>query len=311
MVFMGTPAFAVPALREVARACDVTLVVTQPDRPSGRGRAPAASAVAGVAGELGIPALKPERVRDPAVRERLAAERADAFAVVAFGAILPRELLALPRAGSLNLHGSLLPDYRGAAPVQRALWDGRTETGVTTLFMDEGIDTGDVVLRQREPIRDEDDAGTLAARLAGLGAPLLARSCTLAHEGRAPREPQDPAAGSYARKLGKADGAIDWTLPARAVWCHARAVTPWPGAAATFAGTRLIVLASRPLEAHGEPGAVLAVDGAGLVVACGEGALRLERVKPEGRTAMSAADWARGARVAPGARLGSGEELRA
>jgi methionyl-tRNA formyltransferase len=300
----------VPSLHAVAERCEVTLVVTQPDRPSGRGRHLHESAVATAARERGLPVLKPADMKAPEVREALAAERADVFAVVAFGAILTPALLALPRAGCLNLHGSVLPDYRGASPVQRALWDGRASSGVCTLFMDEGIDTGDVVLVREEPIRDDDDAGTLAARLAALGAPLLAESCVLAHEGRAPRAPQDRAAGSYAKKLKKSDGAVDWSLPARTVWNRARAVTPWPGATAGFGGRRVIVLVSRPeTGAGGAPGDVIAVDREGVVVACAEGALRLTKVKPEGRGEQPAAEWARGARLESGMSLQPGKEF--
>lgn len=307
---MGTPEFSVPSLHAVADRCEVTLVVTQPDRPSGRGRAVHESAVSEAARGRGLPVVKPADMKAPEVRERLAAERADVFAVTAFGAILTPAVLALPRAGCVNLHGSVLPDYRGAAPVQRALWDGRASTGVCTLFMDEGIDTGDVVLVREETIRDDDDAGTLAARLAALGAPLLAETCVLAHEGRAPRAPQDRAAGSYARKLKKSDGAVDWTLPARVAWNHARAVTPWPGATAGFGGRRVIVTASRAeAGAGGAPGEVRTVDREGVVVSCAEGALRLVKVKPEGRGEQPAAEWARGARLEPGMRMQSGKEF--
>ena len=297
-----------PSLHAVADRCEVTLVVTQPDRPAGRGRHVQESAVAAAAAARGLPVLKPADMKAPEVRERLAAERADVFAVTAFGAILTPEVLALPRAGCLNLHGSLLPDYRGASPVQRALWDGRAVTGVCTIFMDEGIDTGDVVLAREDAIRDDDDAASLAARLAELGAPLLAESCVLAHEGRAPRAPQDRAAGSYAKKLKKSDGAVDWALPARTVWHHARAVTPWPGATAGYGGRRLLLLASRPESGRGEAGTVLKSDADGVVVACGEDALRLVKVKPEGRGAQPAAEWARGARLEAGMRMQSGKE---
>ena len=258
---------------------------------------------------LDLPVSKPGDMKAAAVRELLAAERADVFAVVAFGAILTPAVLALPRAGCINLHGSLLPDYRGASPIQRALWDGSDASGVCTIFMDDGIDTGDVVLSAREPIRDDDDAATLGARLAELGALLLAESCVLAHEGRAPRAPQDRAAGSYARKLKKRDGAVEWTLPAREVWNHARAVTPWPGATAGRAGRRLLLLASRPVEGRGTPGEVLNVDAHGVTVACGDGALCVTKVKPEGRGELAAAEWARGARLAVGDRLDGGKEF--
>jgi methionyl-tRNA formyltransferase len=297
---MGTPDFSVPALRAVAERCDVTLVVTQPDRPRGRGRQMAESEVAAAARELGLPVLKPEDMKTEEVFAILSAQNADAFAVVAFGAILTPRVLALPRAGCLNLHGSLLPDYRGASPVQRALWDGRTETGVCTIFMDEGIDTGDIVLTHREPIRDDDDAASLAARLAEAGGPLLAGSVVLAHEGRAMRSKQDRTAGSYAKKLKKSDGIVDWSLAAREVWCHARAVTPWPGATAMHDGKRLLVVRSQVVAGQGKPGTVLAVEHEGVAVACGTDALRLIRVKPEGRAEMAASEWARGARVSLG-----------
>lgn len=308
---MGTPEFSVPALRAVASKCDVALVVTQPDRPRGRGLQAAASAVAVAAGELGLPVVKPADMKTSEVRERLAALGADLFAVVAFGAILTPEVLALPRAGCINLHGSLLPDYRGASPVQRALWDGLAETGVSTIFMDSGIDTGDIVLMARETIRDEDDAATLAARLAELGGPLLAESLVLAHEGRAPRQPQDRAAGSYAKKLKKSDGAVDWSLPARTVWYRARAVTPWPGATAGYEGKRVLLQVTEPVAgaADAAPGEVLGVDADGIRVSCGEGALLLRKLKPEGRAGLLAADWARGARLQPGARFEHGKEL--
>lgn len=305
---MGTPEFAVPPLGAVAGACEVTLVVTQPDRPKGRGRVLAESPVAERARALGLPVIKPADMKAADVRERLAAERADVFAVVAFGAILTREVLALPRAGAVNLHGSLLPDYRGASPVQRALWDGRQETGACTIVMDEGIDTGDVVRSVRVPIAPDDDAGTLAAKLSHAGAPLLAESVVLMHESRAPRVPQDRSAGSYAKKLKKSDGIVDWALEARVVWNHARAVTPWPGATTSFAGRRLLLVRSEPREAAAigrEPGRVLGVSNEGVDVACGTGVLRLRRVKPEGRGEQSAAEWARGARIDVGMRLGS------
>jgi len=302
---MGSPEFAVPALRAVAAACDVVRVVTQPDRPSGRGLEVHESAVARAARELGLPVMRPQSMKDRMVIAELREAHADAFAVVAFGAILTPEVLALPRAGCVNLHGSLLPDYRGASPVQRALWDGRAETGVCTLFMDAGIDTGDVIGCRREAIRDDDDAASLAARLADLGAPLLAESVVQAAEGRAPRARQDRSGGSYAGRLKKADGVVDWSLPARVVWSHARAVTPWPGATTAFRGRRVILARTRPeaTAGPGAPGTLLGSDDEGVRVACAEGALRVLRLKPEGRAELDAAEWARGARPQPGERF--------
>jgi len=299
---MGTPSFAVPSLEAVAGRCDVVGVVTQPDRPRGRGRAVGESEVARAAAALGLPVIKTAAARDDTLRERLVALRPDLFAVVAFGAILTPALLAVPRLGSINLHGSLLPDYRGASPVHGALWDGLAGTGVTTLWMDEGIDTGDLILQRWVAIEPGDDAGVLAARLAATGAPLLAESLRLAHAEQAPRRPQDRKAGGYARKLAKADGAIEWALDAVTVWHRQRAVTPWPGATTAWRDRPIQILKSRPEHrlVVGEPGTVVAAAAEGIVVACRPGALRLLEVKPEGRDAMPAADWARGARVEPG-----------
>lgn len=302
---MGTPEFSVPALRAVSAACEVVRVVTQPDRPRGRGLETTESPVARVAHELGLAVMRPADMKAPEVRDELAALGPDVFAVVAFGAILTPAVLAVPRAGCVNLHGSLLPDYRGASPVQRALWDGRSETGVSTLFMDSGIDTGDVIQTLRVPVRDDDDAATLAARLAELGGPLLAESVILAAEGRAPRTPQDRGAGSYAKKLRKGDGLIDWTLPASTVWSHARAVTPWPGATTSFRGKRVLVVRARALAgaAGAAPGTLLGSDEQGLRVACADGVLLVTRLKPEGRAELDAAEWTRGARPLPGERF--------
>jgi len=313
VVFMGTPDFALPALDAVARAADVVMVVTQPDRPAGRGRVSTASAVAGRAEALGLPVLKPEQSNGAATRDALAASRADLFAVVAFGAILSPELLSIPRLGCINLHGSLLPQYRGASPVQSALWDGCSGTGVTTLWMDEGIDTGDCILQRWTAIEAADDAASLSDKLARLGGPLLAESLLLAHAGRAPRRAQ-PREGSYARKLRKRDGAVQWSLDALAVWNRQRAVTPWPGAATMAAGRRLIVTRAWPhhrLSVDAPPGTVVAVDGAQVAVACAPGVLLLERVRPESKNEMSAGEWARGARIMPGERLTTPEEIPA
>jgi methionyl-tRNA formyltransferase len=311
---MGTPEFAVPALREVARRTDVVAVVTQPDRPRGRGLNRAPSEVADVASELRLTVMKPEHPNDDATRAALAELKPDLFAVVAFGAILSPALLQVPALGSINLHGSLLPEYRGASPVQRALWDGRSVTGVTTLWMDQGIDTGDMILQASEPIRDDDYAGTLAARLAERGAPLLAESLILAFEGRAPRTPQQKASGSYARKLAKSDGEVNWSDSSRTVWNHQRAVTPWPGAGTAFRGDRVRLERTRVASesgASGEPGTVLTLGSAAVNVACGTGTLDILEIRPAGRTRLAAADWARGARLKPGERFVSERSVTA
>jgi methionyl-tRNA formyltransferase len=311
---MGTPDFAVPSLRAVARDCDLAAVVTQPDRPRGRGQKSAPSAVAEAAAALEVPVMKPDGVKSTAARDALAAFSADLFAVVAFGEIFSPELLRTPRLGCINLHGALLPRYRGAGPVQRALWDGCSGTGVTTMWMDEGIDTGDCILQRWVGILPADNAGTLSARLADIGAPLLAESLLLAHAGRAPRRPQDQALASQAPKLKKQNGVVTWGLDAVTVWNRQRAVTPWPGAATAHRGRRLLVMRAWPhhlLPVPEEPGTVLGVFDNGIAVACSPGVLLVERVKPEGRNEMSAADWARGARIERGERLAITEEAHA
>jgi len=311
---MGTPDFAVPALRATVAACDVAAVVTRPDRPRGRGRNLTPSAVARIAEQLGVPVLKPEDVNASESRSALAAFGADLFAVVAFGAILSPGTLALPRTGCINLHGSLLPDYRGASPVQRALWDGCAGTGITTLWMDDGIDTGDLMLQRWVAIEASDDAGTLTARLAEVGGPLLAESLVLAHGGGAPRRAQERQTGSYTRRLGKADGLVEWGHDAVTVWNRQRAMTPWPGAASGFKERRLLLGRTRPqhLMALGvPPGAVVEIGRDGVMVACAPGALELLMVRPEGRGDMSATQWARGARLQVGDRLAIEKEAHA
>ena len=313
MVFMGTPEFAVPSLKAVTRACKVVGVVTQPDRPRGRGQHTSASAVAQAAEQLELETLKPDAVNTPEFCDRLAVLSADLFAVVAFGSILSSTLLRVPKQGCINLHASLLPDYRGASPIQRALWDGQTGTGVTTLWMDEGIDTGDCLLQRWVGIEPGDNAGTLSVRLAELGAPLLAESLLLAHGGSAARRPQR-AGGSYAPKLAKREGCVDWALDAVAVWNRQRAVTPWPGAVTAVHGRRLLLMQTWPhhrLEVARPPGSVLAITSEGMSVACAPGALLVTRVKPEGRNEMDAGEWARGARIEVGETLEIEKEAHA
>ena len=308
---MGTPDFAVPSLHAVHAACEVVVVVTQPDRGRGRGRTLAPSDVAAAAGALGLTVLKPANVNAPEVVDALKAPAPELFAVVAFGSLLKPPLLAVPKLGSINLHGSLLPAYRGAAPVQHALWDGLEETGVTTMWIDEGLDTGDMILERSTTIEPGETAGQLSARLAELGAPLLAESVVLAHQGRAPRTPQPAEGASYAKKMKKQDGWIRFDAPARAIWNRQRAVTPWPGATVEHAGHPLRIEACAPVRedrVREAPGTVLAVTRDGVDVACAPGVLRLMRVRPASRPAMAASDWARGARIEPGAKLARIEE---
>ncbi len=306
---MGTPTFALPSLEAaLGSPCDLVLVVTRPDRQQGRGRRLASSPVGTLAAGRGLPAIKPENVNATEPLEQLRSLRPDLFVVVAFGSILSRELLSIPALGSLNVHASLLPRYRGASPVARALWDGCSVTGVTTIWMDEGIDTGDVALQRAVPIPPEDDAESLGERLAHSGAALLAETLSLAAQDAAPRTPQPSQGASYARKLAAEDARVQWALDAVAVWHRQRAVTPKPGAHTSYQERQLLLERTEPwhtLPVREEPGTVLKTGaGVGVVVACAPGALRLITVRPQDRRSMPAEDWARGARVREGDRLG-------
>jgi methionyl-tRNA formyltransferase len=300
VIFFGTPEFATPALRETAAHAEVLLVLAQPDRPKGRGRVLTAPPVKEVALELGVPCMQVESPNAPGAIAALKALAPDLFVVVAYGAILSRELLALPSRGAINLHGSLLPAYRGASPIQAAIADGRATTGACTMWMDEGLDTGDVILCEEIAIGSEETAGELSARLADVGGALLARTLDALASGDPPRTPQRADGATVTKRLKKADGFLDFTQPARRVHDRARAMTPWPGAQAEFEGepvrfTRTHVaenVAAGPIS-----GAVLGTGpGNGLLVACGDGALEVLRLLPSGRPEMDAQDWWRGLR---------------
>jgi len=295
VVFFGTPEFAVPALEAVAARFDVALVIAQPDRPKGRGRALAAPPVKTAALALGIPVLQVESPNVPSPLYALRAIRPDLFVVVAYGAILSSELLLVPKLGAINLHGSILPRYRGASPIQAALLDGLPETGATTMWMDEGLDTGDMIATRTLPIGPEETAGELSARLATMGAALLADTLAQVEAGSASRTPQPSEGATVTKKIRKDDGRLDFTQPAQRVHDRARAMTPWPGALASFAGETLRFARTRIAEGTGAPGAVLST--APLIVACGEGALEVVRVVPAGKAEMDASDWWRGLRA--------------
>jgi methionyl-tRNA formyltransferase len=312
IVFMGTSDFAVPALEAVRRLpYELVAVVTRPDRPSGRGQKLRASPVGAHAAHADLRVMKPDNVNAEGSIAELRALGPDLIVVVAFGAILGPELLALPRLGCLNLHGSLLPRYRGAAPIARALWDGCVVTGVTTIWMDEGIDTGDMALQRAVPVAPEDDAGALGARLAEAGAALLAETVALAAQGNAPRYPQPLEGVSYARKLTRAHGEVEWSLDAVTVWNRQRAMTPRPGAFSTWRGKHLLIEQAEVwhlLATGAAPGAFLGLaPGRGALFTCKPGALLVKKVKPQDHRSMSAEEWARGARLAAGERLGAAQ----
>jgi len=305
--FMGTALFALPSLRALCEVGhEVSLVVTQPDRPAGRGYGITPPPVKAAAQELTLPVLQPETVRDPAVFAALREAQPEAIVVVAYGQLLPDPILALPPRGCLNLHASLLPKYRGAAPIPWAIIRGETTTGVTIMQIETRMDAGPVLMQQVEPIRSRDTAGTLADRLALIGAQLLCRALDQVASGTANPTPQDERVATYAPKLRTADTHLDWTRDAKALEAMIRGLMPEPGAATRFSGRGVKVLdAEVEATAGALPGTVLAIErNQGVLVATGQGGLRLTRVQPENRRAMRADEFARGYRVRPGAAFG-------
>lgn len=309
IVFFGTGCFAVPSLEALLDAGhDVAALVTQPDRVKGRGRALAAPPTKSVAERRGVPVLQFERVREPTAQEALRRLRPELQVVVAFGQILPRSVIDIAPRGTVNVHGSLLPRLRGAAPVQWAIANGDTETGVTTMLIDEGLDTGPLLLSRATAIGPDETAADLEARLARLGAEVLLETVRGLERGTLAPVPQDGSRATLAPLLKKEDGRVDWSRTASQIACRTRGFHPWPGTHTTHEGRLLKLLEARPLPASGggaEGGTVLAVDRQGVTVGCGGGSrLLLLEVQPESRRAMPAAAWAVGARLRPGARLG-------
>lgn len=308
IVFLGSGSFAIPSFEALLDAgYPIAAVVTQPDRTKGRGAAPAPPPLKPVAQARGIPVLQPGRVRDERAVEDLRALAPELQVVVAYGQILPRPVLDIPPRGTLNVHGSLLPAYRGAAPIQWAIVNGETLTGVTTMLLDEGLDTGPTLLARSTPIGPEETAAELGPRLARLGAQLLVETLHELERGTLHPTPQDPSRATLAPLIHKQDGWIDWSLPAEAIARRVRGFHPWPGAWTTLDGRTLKVLRVRASEAgaQAEPGAVTAVDGNGIQVACGIGtSVTLLEVQPESRRHMTAAAFTAGRRLRPGVRFG-------
>jgi methionyl-tRNA formyltransferase len=302
VLFYGTPAFALPTLRALFAHHQVVAAVTQPDRPAGRGQRAQASPVKIAALEQGIPVLQPGRLRDPEWLERLTVDAPDVAVVVAFGQILPPGILGVPPRGSINVHASLLPRYRGAAPVAWAIIRGERETGITTFLMDAGMDTGPVLLRRPTAIGPDETAGELTDRLAVLGAETLHETLERL-DGLVP-QPQDSGAATSAPRLHKDDGALDWTEGAGALAARIRGVNPWPGAVTLTPGGRLLVWRARAIPGRGEPG-VLTPSEPYLAIGTGDGLLLPLEVQPENRRAMAWEAYLRGARLGPGATLGA------
>lgn len=308
IVFMGTPDFAAEALRAL---CDagyrVVGVLTQPDKPKGRGHATAQPPVKQLALSLGLPVYQPQTLKDGAFDDTLAELAPDLIVVAAYGKILPASIIHYPRLGCINIHGSLLPAWRGAAPIQRALMEGDGETGITIMQMDEGLDTGDMILRLKTEITDEDNFETLHDRMALLGAQALLRALPAILDQTAVREKQDESLASYAHKIEKADCLLDFSRSARELFLQIRGLSPIPLAYTEKDGEGLKIPAAKvgkPSGLHGKPGEVLSLRSGVVEVACGEGTLLLTEVLPQGKKRMKACDWINGRKVAVGDLLG-------
>jgi len=306
LVFCGTPRFAVPTLaRVVETGLQVNLVVTQPDRPRGRGMEVAFSPVKQLALELGLPVVQPEKIKNnQEFQQQLTALGSEAIVVVGYGRIIPPWMLSLPPLGNVNLHGSLLPRYRGAAPIQWAIARGETVTGVTTMRLDAGLDTGDILLQKSVPIAASDTGDSLAPRLAEIGADLMVETLRGLQAGSIHPRPQDHSQATLAPILKKEDGRMDFHRPASELYNRLRGFQPWPGAYTTFRNRNLAVWAARPVE-HELVRAELSVSADQLIVGCAPGtALELLELQPEGKKRMPAKDFIHGYRPHSGEKLG-------
>ena len=297
LVFMGTPEFAVASLRGLLAAkAPISLVVTQPDRPKGRGKKIVAPPVKLLAEAQGIAVYQPPKVKSGEAIERIAALDPACIVVVAYGQLLPAEILALPQLGAVNVHASLLPKYRGPAPIHWALIRGEEKTGITTMLMDTGMDTGDILLQREVPIGPKDTAGTLHDRLAEEGAKLLVETLHLLKKGTVVPRAQDDSQASLAPMLVKEDGEIDWNEEAKKICCRIRGLDPWPGGFTLWQGKRLRLFGCQPLAKarQAKPGTVIAVNEGGLEVASGKGAVLIKTLQLEGRRSLPVEAFLRG-----------------
>lgn len=315
IVYMGTPRFAVPALAKLLDTPrhQVVGVVTQPDRPRGRNLKLAPCPVRELAEARGVPVLTPEKIAE--AEGALRGLKPDVIAVAAYGQFIPRAIRELPAGGCINIHPSLLPRYRGAAPIQWAVASGDTVTGVTIMHVARVMDSGDIILQREVPIGGGESAADLEPRLADIGAAMLVEAVDLIASSHAPRTPQDEARVTVARKLEKEDARIDWSLPAGRIAHRVRGFQPWPGSACVAAGRTLKVLRARAEDLPGDPagrppagtvagaGVILEIHAEGPLIACGQGALRLLEVQPEGKAPMPSSAWLNGARLRAGDRL--------
>ncbi len=303
IIFFGTPDFAVPSLRALLDyGNEVVAVVTQPDKVKGRGRHLAQPPVKEFAMSKGIPVTQPAGIRTASFLEELSLLRAEAIAVVAYGKIIPPAILKLPPLGCINVHASLLPAYRGAAPIQWVIINGEAKTGITTMLMDEGLDTGAVLLQEETRISDEDNAVTLSKRLSELGASLLVKTLDGLRRGSLKPSPQI-GKPSFAPPLKKDDGRIDWSLPAKKIFDLIRGTYPWPGAFCHLKGDRIAVLEARVQERDeaGRPGRIERINPEDVLVSTGSGILSIIKVRPEGKKSMPASSFMHGRRLSEGA----------
>jgi len=310
IVFMGTPEFSVPTLQILLEHnYAVRAVVTQPDRPKGRGQKVVPSPVKILAERYEIQVLQPQRVRVPEVQHKLREIAPDVIVVVAYGQILPESLLHIPKFGCINVHASLLPKYRGAAPIQWAILQGETETGITTMLMDQGMDTGDLLLQKNVAIDKEDTAGTLHDKLSQIGAELLLQTLQHAAKGTITLIPQNHDAATYAPLLKKEDGHINWQEPAARIYDKVRGLFPWPGAYTHFQGRTVKLLKVKVTQGHRTdssliPGTVVALDNmAGPIIATGEGSIQILEIQPENKKPMPCSDFCRGYHLTVGVKL--------
>ncbi len=297
IVYMGTPQFAVSPLRAlVAAGYEIAGVITRIDKPAGRGQNLTAPPIKSAAEKMGLPVYQPKRIREASFIEQLRSIGPEVVIVAAYGQILPQEILTLPKLGCINIHASLLPAYRGAAPINWAIIRGEDETGITIMQMDEGMDTGAVLMQERIVIDPTDTAGSLTERLSTMGAKLITTALPLIVDGKLLPLPQDSARATLAPLLKKEDGIIDWEIPAVDIYNRIRGLSPWPGAYTFLDGKKIKIIATEVVSSTGEPGRLYERDRQILETGTGKGLLRIVRIQPEGKRPMTAGDFMRGHR---------------
>lgn len=305
ILFMGTPEFARVALKALCEDNrDVVCVVTQPDKPKGRGYEMAMPEVKVYALEQNLPVYQPETLKDGALTPILEQYKPEVIIVVAYGKILPEYILNFPKYGCINIHGSLLPEYRGAAPIQRAVIDGKKVSGVTSMYMEKGLDTGDMLLKRELPIGEETTAGQYHDALALLGGEVLLKTLDALKEGTLTPQKQDDSLSTYASQLSKAEGEIDWNNTNEQIYNKVRGLNPWPKAFSFIGGKRFVVDFVYKCDDEGEAGEVICADKDGIKVACKKGSIIIKEIKVEGKKKMSAEDYLRGHKIEKGTKLG-------